>query len=80
MKAIPCNLYRCGLTPPPKLHKLPFNLTWDEYNYGMSVQVILTYVECGENCLGKIFQRNTLPNDTTAVVTATATWYSDIPL
>ena len=45
LKGIPHNLHRCGLTlPPPKLHKLPSNLTWDKYNYGMCAQVILTYV------------------------------------
>ena len=50
MKGIPHNSYRCGVTflpPPHQLHKLPFNLTWDKYNHGMCVQVILTYVECG---------------------------------
>jgi hypothetical protein len=50
------NLYRYELTlTPPQLHKLPCNLTWNKYNYGMCAQVILTYVGGGETVWARYF-------------------------
>jgi len=81
LKDIQLNLYRCGLTLPPQLHKPPSNLTQDKYNYGMCAQVIHTYVEGGgRHCLGMIFQCYTTSNAVSAVATDTPTWYSTIPL
>jgi hypothetical protein len=67
------------LPPSKKIYKLPSYLTWDKYNYEMCAQVILTYVGGGGTYWVKIFQSYT-SNAVTAVATAKATWYSDIPL